>query len=73
MAFPVRGLPSDVVDKLDAAAVERGLSRNAYIVEVLTQHAWGLQRPTVTADRFAAAVELAADLGDDEVMRAAWS
>jgi plasmid stability protein len=39
MAFPVRGLPPDVIEKLDVAAAARGMSRNAYVAEVLTQHA----------------------------------
>lgn len=72
MAFALRGLPEDVVEKLDAAASARGVSRNAYVVEVLTEHTRRL-RPTVTAERFAAAAELAVDLGDEELMRRAWA
>jgi hypothetical protein len=72
MAFPIRGLAADVIDKLDAAASERGLSRNAYIVEVLTQHARQV-RPVVTRESFAQAATLAADLGNEELMTAAWS
>jgi hypothetical protein len=72
MAFPIRGLDPRVVDKLDAAAAERGLSRNAYIVEVLTEHARSA-RPTASPDSFAAAAALTSDLGDDELMRRAWT
>lgn len=72
MAFPVRGLPPDVVEKLDIAAAAKGMSRNAYVAEVLTQHARQV-RPTVTSESFARAAELASDLGDEHVMRAAWS
>lgn len=72
MAFPVRGLPPHVVDKLDIAAAERGMSRNAYVVDVLTEHARRV-RPSVTAESFAEALDLAADLGDEELMRSAWS
>lgn len=72
MAFPVRGLPVDVVEKLDVAAAARGMSRNAYVAEVLTQHARQV-RPTVTRESFAHAAELAADLGDEPLMRAAWT
>jgi plasmid stability protein len=72
MAFPVRGLPPDVVEKLDIAAAAKGMSRNAYVAEVLTQHAREV-RPTVTPESFARAAELAADLGDEQLMRAAWS
>lgn len=72
MAFPIRGLPDDVADKLDQAAAQRGLSRNAYVVEILTEHVRDA-RPTVTAEQFSEAVGLAADLGDEDLMRAAWS
>jgi hypothetical protein len=70
--FPVRGLAADVVDKLDAAAEAEGSSRNAYIVKVLTEHARRV-RPVATEDSFREAAELAADLGDDGVLSAAWS
>lgn len=72
MAFPIRGLPDEVAEKLDHIAAQRGLSRNAYVVEVLTTHVREV-RPEATQDRFAVAAGLAADLGDDDVMRAAWS
>lgn len=72
MAFPVRGLAPEVVDRLDAAAQAHGVSRNAYIVELLTAHASAV-RPTVSRESFAEAAELAVDLGDEDVMRAAWS
>ncbi len=72
MVFPIRGLAADVIDKLDAAAIEKGLSRNAYIVQVLTQHARQV-RPVVTRESFAQAAVLAADLGNEELMSAAWS
>jgi plasmid stability protein len=72
MAFPIRGLPDDVADKLDQAATQRGLSRNAYVVEILTEHVREA-RPAVTAEQFSVALGLASDLGDEELMRAAWS
>ncbi|MGH9155358.1 MAG: type II toxin-antitoxin system VapB family antitoxin [Acidimicrobiales bacterium] len=72
MAFPIRGVPPDVVEKLDRAAASKGLSRNAYLVEVLAEHARRV-RPTVTAESFAEAADLAVDLGDEGVMGAAWS
>lgn len=72
MAFPVRGLPTDVVEKLDIAAAAKGMSRNAYVAEVLTAHARRV-RPTVTPESFAQAADLTADLGDETLMRAAWS
>jgi hypothetical protein len=72
VAFPVRGLPPDVVEKLDIMATAKGMSRNAYVAEVLTQHARQI-RPTVSRESFARAAELAADLGDETLMRAAWT
>lgn len=72
MAFPVRGLPLDVVEKLDIAVAAKGMSRNAYVAEVLTAHARRV-RPTVTAESFAQAADLVADLGDETLMRAAWT
>ncbi|MDN5860448.1 MAG: hypothetical protein L0H84_17720 [Pseudonocardia sp.] len=71
MAFPIRDLPPDIVEKLDVLARQRHLSRNAYVVEVLTEHAQRL-RPTVTAESFGAALDLVQDLGDEEFMRRAW-
>ncbi|MGH3914432.1 MAG: type II toxin-antitoxin system VapB family antitoxin [Pseudonocardiaceae bacterium] len=72
MAFPVQGLPSDVVEKLDIAAAAKGMSRNAYVAEELTEHVRQI-RPTVTSESFAQAAALAADLGDQTLMRTAWS
>jgi plasmid stability protein len=70
-AFPVRGLDEDTIRRLDVAARSRGMSRNAYVVEVLTEHARRVRRP-LDRSAFTAAVELAADLGDGELMRSAW-
>jgi predicted DNA-binding protein len=69
--FPVRGLAPEVVDRLDAAAKAEGSSRNAYIVRILTEHARRV-RPEVTEGGFRRAADLAADLGDEDVMSAAW-
>ena len=70
--FPVRGLPPDVIERIDTAAGAAGLSRNAYIVRVLTEHARRV-RPVATPETFRQAADLAVDLGDDRIMRAAWS
>ena len=48
------------------------MSRNAYVAEVLTQHARQI-RPAVTRESFACAADLAAGLGDEKLMHAAWS
>ena len=71
-AFPVRGLDPQVLDKLTAAAEAEGSSRNSYVVRVLTEHVRAI-RPAATEAGFAEAAELAGDLGDKELMRAAWS
>jgi hypothetical protein len=71
-AFPVRGLEPEVLEKLTAAAEAEGSSRNTYVVRVLTEHVRGI-RPAATDTGFAEAAELAADLGDKELMRMAWS
>jgi hypothetical protein len=71
-AFPVRGLESEVLEKLTAAAQAEGSSRNAYVVRVLTEHVRRI-RPPATEAGFAGAAELASDLADKELMRAAWS
>lgn len=72
MAFPIRSIPPDVLEKLDIAAAAKGMSRNAYLVDVLTRHARQI-RPTVTSDSFAQAADMAADLGDEQLMGTAWS
>lgn len=72
MAFALRGLDPAVLERIDAAAARRGVSRNAYIVEVLTAHVHH-DRPAATREAFAHAAALAVDLDDEDVMRAAWS
>lgn len=71
-AFPLRGLAPEVVIKIDAAAAAAGSSRNAYIVKVLTEHVQRV-RPAATPGAFRQAADLAADLGDETLMHAAWS
>ena len=72
MAFALRDLDPAVLQRLDQAAAAKGMSRNRYIIEVLTEHA-GTVRPAATEEVFSAAAELASDLGDDDLMRRAWS
>lgn len=71
-AFPIRGLSPEIIDRIDAAAHAEGSSRNAYIVKILTEHAQRV-RPVASADAFARAADLVTDLGDESLMRAAWS
>lgn len=64
----IRDVPDDVVATLDANAHRAGLTRAEYLRRVLADQ----QGPSVTraqVDRFS---ERTADLGDPEVMAAAW-
>lgn len=64
----IRDVPDDVVAALDANAQRAGLTRAEYLRRVLADQ----QAPPLTRaqlDRFA---ERTADLGDPEVMAAAW-
>lgn len=72
MAFALRGLDPAVLERIDATAEAKGMSRNAYIVTVLTDHTRRV-RPVASPHAFRQAVELASDLGDRELMASAWS
>lgn len=69
--FPVRGLDTDSLERIDTAARAKGMSRNAYVVDLLQRHAREV-RPPFDARAFADASQLAADLGDEEFRRAGW-
>jgi plasmid stability protein len=68
----IRDVPEDVVAAIDARAAVLGLSRNEFLRRKVAQEARRSSQPVTTADlqRFS---ELAADLGDPEVMARAWS
>lgn len=69
--FPIRGLDQETVERLDTAARARGMSRNAYVVDVLRDHVRQV-RPRVDSDEFRAAAALARDLGDADFRRFGW-
>ena len=64
----IRDVPDEVVEALDANAQRAGLTRAEYLRRVLAEQ----QAPALTRehlDRFAARTT---DLGDPEIMAAAW-
>lgn len=65
----IRDVPDDVLRVIDANARRLGLSRSAYLRRQLAGEARG--GPVSAAD-LAAFGDIAADLGDDEVMSRAW-
>lgn len=67
----VRNVPDDVVVALDARAASLGLSRSEYLRRRLTQEAVGVGRTVAVADLILFA-DTFVDLGDADVMKAAW-
>lgn len=67
----IRDVPDEVVAALDAHAGRLGLSRSEYVRRRLAQDA-ALGEPAVTVDDLARFAKVFADLGDPEVMAAAW-
>jgi len=68
----IRGVPDEVLAAIDARAKRVGLSRAAYLRRSLERervHDGG----AVTIARLERFAELAADLGDPDVMSDAWS
>jgi plasmid stability protein len=68
----IRDVPDDVVAALDARAASLGLSRNEFLRRRMAQEARRSPSP-VTAEDLRQFADLAADLGDPEVMARAWS
>jgi hypothetical protein len=68
--LPDPGLP-DVAEKLDRAAAQRGLSRDACVVEVLTERVRAAS-PMATAAGSPQPRNSPDDLGDSDLMRSAW-
>lgn len=64
----IRDVPDDVVEALDANAQRAGLTRAEYLRRVLAAQ----QGPAVTREQLNRFAERTADLGDPEVMAAAW-
>jgi len=68
----IRDLSKDAVDRIDAAAANLGLSRNEYLRRRFEEGAGPTSQRTVTAEDWQRSAEVFADLGDPEVMDAAW-
>jgi hypothetical protein len=63
-----RDVPDDVIAALDANAQRAGVTRAEYLRRVLAEQ----QGPAVTRDHLDRFAERTADLGDPEIMAAAW-
>lgn len=64
----IRDVPDEVLAALDANAQRAGLTRAEYLRRVLAEQ----QGPAVTRAQLNRFAERTADLGDPEVMAAAW-
>jgi antitoxin FitA-like protein len=64
----IRDVPDEVVAALDANAQRSGQTRAEYLRRLLADQ----QRPALTRDQLNRFAERTADLGDPEVMGAAW-
>ena len=64
----IRDVPDDVVAALDANAQRAGITRAEYLRRVLAEQ----QGPALTRDHLNRFAQRTADLGDPEVMAAAW-
>jgi len=68
----IRDVPEEVVAAIDARAAALGLSRNEFLRRRVAQEARRSTQSVTVAD-LRRLSELAADLGDPEVMARAWS
>jgi hypothetical protein len=64
----IRDVPDDVIAALDANAHRAGVTRAEYLRRVLAE----LQGPAVTRDHLDRFAQRTTDLGDPDVMAAAW-
>jgi hypothetical protein len=72
----IRDVPEAVVAQLDAAAERAGVSRVEYVRRALAAEANRATRdtrPPLTRGDWQQLTELAPDLGDENVMRGAWT
>ena len=67
----IRDVPADVVAAIDARAGALGLSRPEFLRRRLSQEAL-LNDDPVTPEKIRAFCDLVSDLGDPQVMAAAW-
>jgi hypothetical protein len=64
----IRNVPDEVVEALDANAQRSGQTRAEYLRRLLAEQ----QRPALTREQLTRFAERTSDLGDPEVMSAAW-
>lgn len=68
----IRNVDDETLRRIDAEAERHGLSRNEYLRREVVRLAQRGPRPA-TRDDLTRSVAALADLGDDDVMRDAWS
>lgn len=68
----IRGLSGAAVERIDAEASAQGLSRNEFLRRKLEEGAPSQPGASVTAADWARSVDAFGDLGDPDVMDAAW-
>jgi hypothetical protein len=68
----IRDLTQDAVDRIDAAAADRGLSRNEFLRRKFEDTVITAETLTVTVEDWQHSAEVFVDLDDPEVMRGAW-
>lgn len=72
MNILVRGLDPATVERLDAEAASRGLSRNEFLKRKLEGPETAPVRRKITAEDWARSREAFADLANEEIMKGAW-
>ena len=68
----IRDLSQEVVDRIDAAAANLGLSRNEYLRRKIEEGVTPVGRQPVTDEDWERSAEAFADLADPAVMDSAW-
>lgn len=68
----IRGLSSEVVERIDAEAAALGLSRNEFLRRKLEGSAQPSHETQVTAADWGRSAEIFSDLADDSIMDDAW-
>ncbi|MCV7379844.1 hypothetical protein BST11_09745 [Mycobacterium alsense] len=68
----IRELSREAVEHIDTAAASLGLSRNEYLRRMFEQAAAQPVKRIVTIEDWRRSAETFADLGDPDVMAAAW-
>ncbi len=67
----IRDVPPENLRRLDEMAAERGLTRNEFLRRHLVTLGWTKGR--VSMEDLERSMDAMADLGDEEIMRQAWS